>query len=137
MIHGRAFQEGCAAGADGVNFSENLLLFAVPADRFEAFADSLGDSRSHGLAGFLGEGLCELVGFGIFDVEAYCSTMVDAILPFYLAHNKTSAIENPIKSTPPDFSIAPMAPVHGKLPPQVTAPGLGGGRRACGSRRCG
>jgi len=69
VIEIRTFDLGGGALGDGEKFLNGGLATAG-LETFVAFPQSFLDSRSHGLAGGLGNGLGETAGFRIFDVEA-------------------------------------------------------------------
>ena len=56
--------------------------FAPMENPLKAFANCLCDSGGHGFAGFLGQIPCQLMCFGVFNVQAH-STSVETILPLY------------------------------------------------------
>ena len=74
MIYRGALQVTGAAAANAEKFRCFRNLFMGATDASEAFAKSGGDGTSHGFAGFPGESLSQVVSFGVFDVEAHCST---------------------------------------------------------------
>jgi hypothetical protein len=69
VIEIRTFDLGGRALGDGEKFL-NGGLAAAGLEAFVAFSQSFLDGMSHGLAGCLGNGLSETVGFRIFDIEA-------------------------------------------------------------------
>ena len=69
--------------ADGGEGAAYRIAFAVAAHSFKAFANRPNHSGGHRFAGFAGQLLSKFVSFGVFDVEAHASTILDSHLPVY------------------------------------------------------
>jgi hypothetical protein len=85
MVNRGTFQEGSGALAYGQELFVELVALSFLTDAVEALAKSLRHCSGHRLAGFASELLGEFVSFGIFDVEAHLSTILDLFLPVYHA----------------------------------------------------
>src|SRR6266850_2280661 len=88
VVNIRTFEDFGATFTDGHEGRARGVALAAAANGFEAVADGLDDGGGHGFAGFGGEFLGKLVGFGVFDVESHDSTLTDDCLPFYTTDMK-------------------------------------------------
>jgi hypothetical protein len=59
------------SAADREELGGGSLRPLASADALKALPQGFSDRAGHGFAGLLGERLCELVGFGVFDVQGH------------------------------------------------------------------
>src|SRR6266404_50991 len=71
VVNIRTFEDFGATFTDGHEGRARGVALAAAANGFEAVANGLDYRGGHGLAGFGGEFLCKLVGFGVLDVETH------------------------------------------------------------------
>jgi hypothetical protein len=85
MVNVRPLEELGTAFSNGGQGRAHGVLLTTAADGFETITDSLGHGGGHGFAGFAGQLLSELVGFGVFDVESHFLPLQNIFYPSSLS----------------------------------------------------
>jgi hypothetical protein len=100
---------GGAATANGQEIGGRGFAATTAANPVQALTERMGNGSGHGFPGFVGEKLSEFVSFGVFDIKAHVSTILDCLLPFYLSGLSGKKSSAPLKRQRTDHASGEKA----------------------------